>query len=103
MTTHTIESSTRTIQQNVIIIHILRHHASYLVIMHHPTSLTTSLHLDHQFGPTLTYPSTTRDLDDTAGVITLRLGRSPTTGDGASPLVANGFRGRIVAVATISG
>ena len=36
--------------------------------------------------------------DDTAGVITLRLDWSPTTGEGTSPLVADGFGGRVVAI-----
>ena len=53
----------------------------------------TSLCLDHQFGPTLTYLSITRGPDNTAGIITLRLGGSPTTGKGASPLIADGLRG----------
>ena len=63
----------------------------------------TSLRLDHQFGPTLTYPSTTRRPDDTAGVITLRLDWSPTTGEGASPLIADGFGGGFVAIAATTG
>ena len=62
-----------------------------------------SLRLDHRFGPTLTYPSTTRNPDDTAGVITLWLDWSPTTGDGTSPLVTDGFGGRVIAVATMTG
>ena len=61
-----------------------------------------SLRLDHRFGPTLTYPLTTRCPDDTAGVITLRLDWSPTTGNGTSALIADGFRGD-VAVASVPG
>ena len=48
------------------------------------------------------YPSTTRGSDDTAGIITLRLGWSPTTGESASSLVTEGFGGRVVAVVTAS-
>ena len=49
------------------------------------------------------YPSTTRRPDDTAGIITLRLGWSPTTGDGASLLIMEGFGGRVITVVTIAG
>ena len=36
--------------------------------MSHTRAPLTSFRLDHRFGPTLTYPSTTRRLDDTAGI-----------------------------------
>ena len=39
------------------------------------------------------YSSTLSMFDDTASVITLCLGRSPTTGKDVSPLVANQLRG----------
>ena len=60
--THTIESSTQTRTTT-------RHHNSHsYVILRHTASSLTSLRLDHQFGPTLTYLSTTRGPDDMAGV-----------------------------------
>ena len=85
-----------------------RHHDSYYVIhyltVRHPESSSlTSLRLDHRFGPTLTYPSTTRCPDDTAGVITLRLDWSPTTGEGASPLITDGFGGGVIAITATTG
>ena len=68
VTTHTIESSLWTIRQRVIMTHILRHRSSYHVTMGHTTSPMRSLHLNHRFGPTLTYLSTTRGPDDKAGI-----------------------------------
>ena len=79
--------------------HATSYTASPFVILSHTSTPLTSLRLDHRFGPTLTYPSTTRRPDDMAGIITLRLGWSPTMGEGASPLVTDGLGGRVVAVA----
>ena len=103
-TTHTIELSTRTRQQTR---HYDSHATSYTasphVILSHTSTPLTSLRLNHLFGPTLTYPSTTWCPDDTAGIITLRLDWSPTMGDGTSQLVADGFGRRVIAVAATVG
>ena len=44
-----------------------------------------------------------RHSNDTAGIITLRLGWSPTTGEGASPLIADGFGRGVIAIAAATG
>ena len=82
--------------------HATSYTTSPLVIMSHTLTPLTSLRLDHRLGPTLTYPSTTRRSDDTAGVITLRLDWSPTTGEGASPLVSDRFGGRVIAITAVT-
>ena len=38
-------------------------------MLYHPASSLTLLRLDHRFGPTLMYPSTTQGPDDMASVI----------------------------------
>ena len=102
-TTHTIELS---IQKGNETRHLdsctTSYTASLHVIMSHTSISLTSLRLDHRLGPTLTYPSTTRCPNDTAGVITLRLDWSPTTGEGASPLVTDGFGRGVVTIAATS-
>ena len=44
------------------------YYVTHCVTTHHTTSLLMSLRLDHQFDPTLTYPSTMHCPDNTAGI-----------------------------------
>ena len=90
-------------KKRVIMTHTTSYTTSLCVILSHTWTPLTSLRLDHRLGPTLTYPSTTRCPDDTAGVITLRLDWSPTTGEGASPLVTDGLGRGVIAIAATTG